>query len=245
MKIRNTTKVGSIGPLRRVERKRTETAEIHESREIQDTVSVFGIPAEEMTPKVEAAIMQLMEEVNNLREELRMARRRLDELEVLADRDTLVPASNRRAFVRELTRIIAFSERYGTPCSLLYFDLNDLKKINDQYGHAAGDAALQIFTEILDTNTRDSDVLGRIGGDEFAVILLNTDQADAVKKAEALNQVIAATALEWEGQEVTLNAAYGVYSIRPGVDAAKAIAEADRAMYARKRQCKDDEVTDK
>lgn len=240
MKIGGSTKVGGVGPLRRSQKKKTEEANrTSEARNVEDTVSVLGIPPEEMTPKVRAAIMQLVEEVNRLREELALAKERLDEVETLADEDSLVPVINRRAFVRELSRVISFCERYGAPCSMLYFDLNDLKQINDEYGHAAGDAALKHFAEILRNNVRDSDVIGRIGGDEFAVILLNSDEDTARGKARALQEQLAAAPMEWDGHTIPLHAAQGVFEFRPGVDANQAMAEADKAMYAEKRRFKE------
>ena len=83
----------------------------------------------------------------------------------------MLPLLNRRAFVRELTRYISFAGRYNTPASLIYFDLNHLKKTNDTLGHAAGDAVLAHFTEVLTAHVRDSDSVGRLGGDEFGVLL--------------------------------------------------------------------------
>src|ERR1700761_5962321 len=106
------------------------------------TTSVLGIPEAEFTPRVRDAIMTLMGEVDSLRRELTQTRARLEEVEKSADQDHFLPLLNRRAFVRELTRYIAFTGRYNTPASLIYFDLNHLKKTNDTYGHAAGDAVL-------------------------------------------------------------------------------------------------------
>jgi diguanylate cyclase (GGDEF)-like protein len=241
MKVENSRRVGSVGPLSRA-RKTSETSSVSsvsEVRQIDDTVSILGIPAEEMTPRVKSAIMQLVDEVNRLRDELAQTHKRIGELATLADEDSLVPTSNRRAFVRELTRIISFSERYAAPCALLYFDLNDLKQINDQYGHSTGDAALTYFAESLIANVRDSDIVGRIGGDEFAVILLNSDEANANTKAQKFRQYLVQNPMDVKGEKLTLRAAYGVYSFRPGVDAPTAMAEADRAMYAEKKRLKE------
>lgn len=241
MKVDNTRKVEPVGPLNRA-RGRTRSpapSPLSEIRHIEDTVSILGIPLEEMTPRVQSAIMQLVDEVNRLRDELSRTHRRIGELATLADEDALVPVANRRAFVRELTRVISFSERYGAPCSLIYFDLNDLKQINDDHGHAAGDAALAHFAESLMSNVRDSDIVGRIGGDEFAVILLNSDAEAANAKASQLRQFLAEHPIELNGERKALHAAYGVYSFRPGVDASTAMAEADRAMYAEKKRLKE------
>ena len=75
---------------------------------------------------------------------------------------------------------------YGSPGSVLYFDLNGMKHINDKYGHPAGDATLQHFATVLVNNVRDSDVVGRLGGDEFGVILAQADMAQAEEKAGQL-----------------------------------------------------------
>jgi len=79
-----------------------------------------------------------MSEVDSLRRELTQTRARLEDVEKTADQDGMLPLLNRRAFVRELTRYIAFTGRYNTPASLIYFDLNHMKKTNDTLGHAAG-----------------------------------------------------------------------------------------------------------
>ena len=93
--------------------------------------------------------MALMQEVESLREELRQSKSRVDHLEHLADQDTLAPVANRRAFVREMSRIMAFAQRYGTSSSVIYFDVDGLKELNDRHGHPAGDAALLQIANIL------------------------------------------------------------------------------------------------
>ena len=112
-------------------------------------------------------------------------RARLEEVEKAADQDQLLPLLNRRAFVRELTRYIAFTDRYDTPASLIYFDLNGFKQINDTHGHAGGDAVLTHFADSACWhNVRDSDCVGRLGGDEFGVLLTHANQDQAQKKAD-------------------------------------------------------------
>lgn len=199
-----------------------------------DAASVLGIPAHELTPKVREAITKLMEEVDRVRQELDESRARIEHLEQLADQDTLAPVSNRRAFVRELSRILSYSERYGTPSSVIYFDLNGLKRINDTKGHAAGDAAILKVANILAGNVRESDIVGRLGGDEFGVMLAHADENAAAAKAEQLSRLIAEDPLDWDGEPVDLEVAWGVHTIRGGTDAGAALAAADKAMYARK-----------
>ncbi|MFQ5785717.1 MAG: GGDEF domain-containing protein [Alphaproteobacteria bacterium] len=196
----------------------------------------MDIPEAEFTPKVRAAIMTLMEEVERLREELSLTRRRVEHLEQLADQDALAPIANRRAFVREMSRVMAYSERYGAPSSVLYFDFNGMKEINDTYGHAAGDAALLQVARTLLESVRESDIVGRLGGDEFGVILAQADHAAANEKAAALANEIAAAPLIWEDHEIPLTVACGTYCFKPGEDVSTALANADKAMYANKQR---------
>jgi diguanylate cyclase (GGDEF)-like protein len=200
-----------------------------------DVATIMGIPETELTPKVRVAIDRLMAEVQSLREELARARRRVDYLEQLADRDPLAPVLNRRAFVRELTRMIAFAERYGVPGSVLYFDMDGMKRINDTWGHAAGDAALLHVAEILLRDVRSSDIVGRLGGDEFGIILAQADAQAAAAKAESLAEAIAADPFPWHGAPLELGVSCGVYSFAGGEAVHEALNAADRAMYARKR----------
>jgi diguanylate cyclase (GGDEF)-like protein len=205
---------------------------------VADTASVMGIPDAEFTPKVRQAIMALLAEVEALRQELKQSKSRISYLERLADQDTLVPVINRRAFVRELSRTMSYARRYGVPCSVLYFDINDMKTINDQYGHAAGDAAIAHVAELLVANVRESDMVGRLGGDELGVILVHSDHKLATDKAAMLAAAVKATPMQYRGNTIAVTVAPGSYQIaadeREGAD--EALDAADRAMYETKRQ---------
>ncbi len=193
-----------------------------------DSAAFLGISRAEMTPAVQQAIETLLSELDALRNEVTQLKGRLARAEELADRDALTPLLNRRAFVRELGRISALGDRYGTPASLVYFDLDGFKAINDRAGHAAGDAALKAVAEKLSGNVREADVVARMGGDEFAVILMHTDGATARAKAATLAQAIAAPP---HGVECS----WGVREISPDSDAESLLASADQAMFAAKR----------
>jgi diguanylate cyclase (GGDEF)-like protein len=201
----------------------------------QDVSAVSGIPESEFTPRVRDAIMKLMSEVDRLRGELAGAKRRLEELETMADQDALLPILNRRAFVREMSRIISFAERYQLPASLLYFDLDHFKEINDQHGHAAGDAVLAHVSQLLTENVRESDVVGRLGGDEFGIILAKADEEQAQAKSGSLAELITSRPTIWENVKLNVHCTHGAYTFRPGENANQAIAKADEAMYASKR----------
>ena len=198
-------------------------------------LGIPGISEEALSPELREGVARLAAERDRLRDELAKARGRIATLERLADEDALTPVANRRAFVRQLTRMIAFTHRYGVPASVVYFDINNLKQINDEHGHPAGDAALRHIATVLRENVRSSDIVGRLGGDEFGVILAQTDEAQAHSKAAALAAAIVATPLRWEGLTIAISAAYGVYAFSGADDPQHAIEAADRAMYRQKR----------
>jgi len=240
MKIGETRPAGAIGGSRR---EREATARYARSQSLGtaqpvDSASVMGIPESELTPKVRAAIMTLMQEVDHLRGELERSQTRLAHLERLADQDTLIPVPNRRAFVRELGRVISYSQRYETPASLIYFDVNKFKQVNDAYGHAAGDAALLHVARTLIDHLRESDLVGRLGGDEFGVILANTDGEKASEKAAELADRIATQVVIHDGNSFNVSVSYGTTTFEAGVSAVDAMAAADKAMYAHKARSK-------
>lgn len=235
MKIGDSNSAAGIYRTRAAEARRIRGSDPATARRVADTAAVLGIPDAELTEKVRDAIATLMDEVDGLRRELDSVRQRLSEVETLADTDGLTPLLNRRAFVREMSRMLAFSERYNMPASLVYFDLNGFKAINDVHGHNAGDAALVQIAKLLQSHVRGSDVIGRLGGDEFGIVLAQADEEAARVKAESLVEAIAETPIAWNGQALRLTASYGICTFRPGVDPTEALAEADRSMYLRKK----------
>jgi diguanylate cyclase (GGDEF)-like protein len=228
---RGTRSVAQTAYARRVE----AAAGPANSETIAPTASVLGIPEAEFTPKVRDAIMSLMSEVENLRRELHVTKIRLEDMEKAADQDGMLPLLNRRAFVRELTRYINMAGRYNMPVSLIYFDLNHLKKTNDTYGHAAGDAVLSHFADVLLAHTRESDCVGRLGGDEFGVLLSHADQEQALKKADVLAAALEASPTNWNGHAIPITFAYGAFDLKSGDNPDTAMARADQAMYAQKK----------
>ncbi len=200
-----------------------------------DSAAFLGLGEADLTPQVQAALTTLLGEIDELRKEVGRLKARLVEAEGLADRDALTPLLNRRAFVRELGRAIAFIQRYGGPASLIYFDLDGFKAVNDRFGHAAGDQALITVAERLSGNVRESDIVGRLGGDEFAVILVHADIATATAKAQGLVDAIEQEPAQVGEWLVPLKVSYGVRKIIPGMNPDQVLAAADAAMYARKR----------
>jgi diguanylate cyclase (GGDEF)-like protein len=198
---------------------------------VSDSIEIAGVPESELTPKVRKALASLMSEVQELRSELAVMRGRINELEELADTDPLVGIFNRRAFVRELTRSLAMAERYGAPSSLIFADVNNLKTINDKLGHAAGDAALLHVASVLSANIRQTDAVGRLGGDEFGVLLVQTDRDMAREKAASLAGLVRAEPVEWRDGSFTTSISCGVVEVTKCASVEAALELADAAMY--------------
>jgi diguanylate cyclase (GGDEF)-like protein len=180
----------------------------------------------------------LLGEVQRLEGELAAARSRMKELETTADIDAVTGIFNRRGFDRELARSLAYVKRYGTRAALFYIDLDGFKPVNDQYGHAAGDAVLKAIAEMLTRAVRASDTVARLGGDEFGLILWNLGEGDAGSKAWALEAAITEAAIDWEGEVLAVGASIGFAMIGANDEVAAVVARADQAMYARKAQRK-------
>lgn len=201
-----------------------------------DKTAFLGLTEADLTPAVQQAVKTLLTEIDDLRGEVSRLKARLAEAEELADRDALTPVLNRRAFVRELGRIRTFAQRYGSPASLVYFDIDGFKGVNDRYGHAAGDAALQAVAARLAANVRESDIVGRMGGDEFAVILAQADRATAEAKARSLAHEIEKSPIEFGDWTAPIHISYGVREISQTQEPEEIVAEADAAMFLRKRE---------
>lgn len=213
-------------------------AAVTSTPKIRDITSIMGIPEEEFTPKVREAIMTLMQEVADLRKSLDEMTKRFAAEKQLADQDPLLPVYNRRAFVRELTKAQASIERYHGTASLVYIDLNDFKLINDTYGHQAGDHVLYEFSTRLADSVRGTDIVGRLGGDEFGIILSHTDKEASSVLMGRFSKDLEMNPIVWENQPLRVTMSYGVATLSPGIDVEETMATADNQMYQEKRRSK-------
>lgn len=203
-----------------------------------------GKPAAKSGPKttpvkpkrkpVAAPLAKVRRQVSVLKAELAAAQARIDELQAWADTDFLLNIYNRRGFERELDRSIAYMRRYRATGALIVLDVDRLKPINDTFGHAAGDAVLKGVVAVLMRHVRSSDIVGRLGGDEFGLLLWNLSEADALAKAVALEEAIDRLTFVFRGHSVVAGASTGTALIDAAADAASVMEVADRAMYARK-----------
>ena len=205
---------------------------------VNERMAMLGIADHEMTDAVRLAVSALLEKLDDTSRDLSRTKEKLSEMEQLVDVDCVAPIPNRRAFMRRLTWAITMHERYAHPSTILYFDINDFKSINDSHGHAAGDLAIRHISQLLTNAMRESDFLARIGGDEFAIIMYYANEEAARKRGDIISEKLKSTPFVFAGKQLHLSTSYGVYSVRNGDDAESCLAAADMSMYVDKRRNK-------
>ncbi len=166
--------------------------------------------------------------------------KRIEELQRLSSTDELTGIMNRRGFMqsfaRELDRVNRDKSQGGL---LIMIDLDNFKSINDTYGHDAGDAALKVVASTLANDIRTMDVAGRLGGDEFTILFVNTTRKDALERAQFLIKKLNNLSFIWQGTEIDVRASLGLKEYGKGSTAKTIFSAADASMYENKRQLKD------
>ena len=153
----------------------------------------------------------------------------------LATTDDLTGLLNRRAFFARAEAARLLSLRLDQPITLLMLDIDHFKQLNDRFGHATGDEALVKFAATCNDALREHDILGRLGGEEFALALPGTDLDGALHVAERLRQGVVDTRLLTCGNHYTMTVSIGLVLVDPDEDLATALARADHALYEAKR----------
>lgn len=186
-----------------------------------------------ISQKVLSAKMLAMQRIADMR-------RRLVEtnlaLEHLASTDHLTDVANRRAFELVLDREMSFTRRYGVHMALAMFDLDKFKVVNDTYGHEAGDAVLVEVSKRIKIALRDSDIIGRLGGEEFGIILHNVKEDDVFKVFDRYRKIIAEQPVSYEDIEIPITTSVGVvmYTGEKVEDKAALLKRADASLYEAK-----------
>lgn len=182
-------------------------------------------------------VMVLMESV---RREVEMANRKLlqarDQLELLVQMDPLTEALNRHAFHSLLRRPEAGPSDSATSGSVAVLDIDNLKPINDTWGHPAGDRAIRAVARAMRSLVRADDMLFRWGGDEFLVLMFKLPQPEASRRIEKLNKILAENCERWIGLPLTVTVSFGVTGFTSLTDLGQAIEQADKAMYAQRNR---------
>src|SRR3954463_7320424 len=182
-----------------------------------------------------AANTQLQQRLEQAEKQLAAQAVELKAHESEARTDSLTGLANRRAFDDELKRRFGEWQRKGTPCTLVLMDIDFFKKFNDTHGHQVGDEVLRQFAKVLAKQSREMDVPCRYGGEEFAVILPDTDSQNACKVAERIRAAIEASRTQCEGKSLKVTCSLGVSSFLADDDVPRLIRRADDALYTSKK----------
>jgi diguanylate cyclase (GGDEF)-like protein len=172
---------------------------------------------------------------HDLREEIQRRRAAEAELEHRATTDCLTGLKRRCAYLEASAQELDRAERYGHPMALIMLDVDHFKHVNDRWGHAAGDHALQRVANIVREELRSHDIAGRLGGEEFAINLPQTDLVAAKKTADRLCQRIERARLE-QWPDITLSVTVGITMFQPGDAVSAMLSRADAALYLGKRR---------
>ncbi len=184
------------------------------------------------------AVGTLFRKLETREKELAQANTRLshlqEETERLSVTDELTGVRNRRYFNGRVDEEIQRSRRFGKPLCLMILDLDYFKRVNDTYGHAAGDQVLRTTAQVMSSVIREVDVIARYGGEEFGVLLPETQQGEATSVADRIRSSLERQIFVVAGTEVRVTASVGLAELRPGEDREAALSRADRALYQAK-----------
>jgi len=158
----------------------------------------------------------------------------VERLHELVTHDPLTGAYSRRHIFEQLERSVAARQRHGAAAAVIMFDLDHFKAINDSYGHPAGDRALREVVRVVNSQLRDGDLLGRVGGEEFLVLLPMTDLAAAQRLAERLRETLEVTSIEEGPRSVYLPASFGIAELQSAESYSAWFRRVDAALYEAK-----------
>ena len=182
---------------------------------------------------------QLRKRLEEVQSESRELRAKMIEAHRQAATDTVTGLPNRLAYDERLEQEYARWKRFGEPLTLLVWDIDDFKRINDRFGHHAGDKALRIIGQSLLLGLRETDFVARFGGEEFVMLLTGTNSDDAMKVAEAVRLEVKESGIHSVGNRVEVTISCGMSQFAQGDTPMDVFARADRALYEAKRAGKD------
>ncbi len=197
----------------------------------------LNVVNQRLQSKIDLADTQLRESNRQLLRQSSELRRVNEELTKLSITDPLTGLYNRRHFEGIMEAELAMISRQAEPCSVLLIDIDHFKRVNDTYGHKSGDAVLQRVSSLLESSLRKSDVVCRIGGEEFVALCRHAGADEAAKIGEHLRKRVEETPIEVNGEQVAVTVSIGITSVAASADvpsAEECFRQADAALYASK-----------
>lgn len=206
---------------------------------IESHVGSYLVKEAERHEEAERLEVQLRKRLEEVQKESRELRTKMIEAHRQAATDTVTGLPNRLAYEERLAQEFARWKRFGEPLTLLIWDVDDFKRINDRFGHHAGDKALHIIGQSLQTALRETDFVARFGGEEFVMLLTGTQSDDALNVAEAVRREVKQSGIHSLGNRVDITISCGMSQFVEGDNPAAVFARADKALYEAKRSGKD------
>jgi len=160
--------------------------------------------------------------------------RRIRSLEEMALTDELTGLANRRAFQKSLTKVLAASKRHGEGGVIAYIDMDGFKTVNDSFGHQAGDMLLRHVSALLIDQVRETDLVARVGGDEFAMVLVRAEPEAGAARARDISDTLNASQVYFKGNPIPVQASVGIEVYEPNASVDELMARADARMYQSK-----------
>lgn len=182
---------------------------------------------------------RLLDFAANAEQQLAQQRHQIRALEEMTRTDALTGLLNRRGFEESMAALLGTAQRYNEEGVICFIDLDRFKEVNDTHGHHVGDLVLQEVARVLSDNVRANDLVARVGGDEFVVVLSRTTLSNGLKNARRLQRLLDDLCTRTElGQQIRTTASIGIHCYGPDTELGRVMQEADTAMYAEKARRK-------
>lgn len=203
-------------------------------RTIQNALSTFKQAQPAPSQSLSAQLKALMDRVKTVEEESEKSRAQLEEQRYKATHDPLTSLPNREAYNERAFHELHRFKRYGHPLTLAVCDLDHFKKINDTFGHQAGDKVLKLVAQVVSTRLRNVDFVARYGGEEFVLVMPETDAEQAKTVLDKMRAAIAKTPFRFKDSPVTITMSFGIVQFKGEDSVESAFARADKALYEAK-----------
>ena len=215
-----------LAALKQLVQQRVDTIRTH--------MQEFRSAEEQRLQQAEQQVAELTEKLESVQGESEQLRQKLQDERNQAMVDPLTGIPNRLAYNERLKQEVARWQRYGSALTMAIWDVDKFKTVNDTYGHQAGDKVLTVIGKLLYKQCRETDFVARFGGEEFVLLMPETDAESAMTATEHLRKAVAATEFHFRGQRVPITISCGISEFRQGDDPEQVFERADKALYEAK-----------